>query len=177
MKLASHFAQLLSADVLAGNWADYEGYRHNPDALVYCGWMDLHHDKDNGVRETGRLWGIQPLFWDEDAVFVHTLPKALGGGLQVVERTDEVIFFRADLRHALVPRAHLDAILRRRSTKHIGMDWSLDVPPKLVWRWVCSRTGQLYAWAPLSKDVVAGWTPVSQPCRMPCQLSTEHTSP
>lgn len=175
--LKKNFSALLPRDTLAGNWADYSGNYLSEKSFVYCGWMNLHDDKENGVRDSGRLWGVQPHFWDEEAVFVHTLPRALGGGMQAIERTEDVIFFRADLKHGLVPRRYVESILKRRSSRHIDLDWAQEVSPKLIWRWVCARTGLAYSCGPLGEGAVAGWAPVSQPCRMPfSSLHPTHTA-
>lgn len=140
-RLRTTIGRLLPGGSRAGNWTEYTP-RHIRRQFIFCGWMDLHDDRNNGVAEMGREWSFRAYYWDPEAVFVHTLPRR--GGMVAVERTAEIVTFRADLRHALVPRHLVAAVMRRRPCSEMGLDFSREIRPRLVWRWIHRPTGQEY---------------------------------
>lgn len=101
--------------------------------------MDVHRDQ---IHEGGRVWRFRPYYWDPQAVFVHNVPAAEGGGMRMVEPTNEIVEFRADMLHALVPREYASQVVRQRSCRGIPVDWNQATSPKLVWRWVRPGHGE-----------------------------------
>ena len=142
--LRGRIAEVLDSACRGGNWADYTSSHYQAGGFVYCGWMDLHDDKDNGLLKGDLVWGFRAYYWNRNAVFIHTLPKSEGSGLVAVRRTADPVFFRADLKHGLVPASELDGVLKSRSTRGVRIAWGASVPPKLVWRWVDQATGNEY---------------------------------
>jgi hypothetical protein len=142
--LRGRLSDVLEQGHKAGNWADYTAWNGGAGGFVYCGWMDLHNDKENGLVAGDEVWGFRAYYWNMRAVFIHTLDRREGGEMVVVRRTAEPVFFRADLLHGLVPAKAVDEVLRSKSTRGLAIDWRALVAPVLVWRWVDRATGNEY---------------------------------
>lgn len=97
------------SDYETGNYADYKktGY-------VCCGWMDIHDDKENLGDVKGGIFAVEPVYWDEDGVFVYEfrnkwrsyskedfLNRKKSGGLKI---TDKSFVFDARKRHGFIPK-------------------------------------------------------------------------
>ena len=99
-----------------------------------CGWVEMHADKHH---QSPCMWGLYPVYWSDDAVFVHRK----NGKLVIQEPTLDVVEFKRTAIHGVLPLHLAQEVVDRQSIRFreyrhwesvVTSKYSL---PKLVWSW------------------------------------------
>ena len=141
-------AQLGLAKHKTGNYADY--FDKKDCSVVCCGLMDVHEDSDNLVDSGNPIFKVEPLYWDEDVVFVYQprsrwhsltredfLSKKKVSGIKF---SGDAFYFDSRKYHGLVPKGVADKLNDKdylKSEEYLTFVEFCNkmMAPKLVWKW------------------------------------------
>lgn len=114
-----------------------------PDTRLFSPWTvigftPMHADLDYGATREQPWMAFKAVYWSEDAAF---LASDAEGRIYEIARTAELVNFRGDLDHGLLPRSVANQILQDQHANgslHVLLAELADtilMPPKLVWGW------------------------------------------
>ena len=141
--------QLDLTNYKTGNYADY--LKKNNETIICCGLMDIHEDSGNLGINNDPIFKIEPLYWNDDVVFVHQprtrwhslskedfLKKKKKPGITFF---DAGFSFNATKYHGLVPKniaEHLNSenYLQSKEYLYFARSCGEKMTPKLVWKFI-----------------------------------------
>jgi hypothetical protein len=133
-----------------GNYSDYCNSRDG--SIVCCGLMDIHEDSNNLGEFKDSIFKVEPLYWDEDVVFVYKprsrwhsltkegfLNKKRVSGIGITY-SGNAFYFNAKKYHGLVPKSIANNLNNKdylMSEEYLTFKKSCmeKITPKLVWKW------------------------------------------
>ena len=117
---------------------------------ICCGWMDIHEDSDNLGDDNNKIFGVEPLYWQDDGCFCikpknkwrilskkdfnnkHKVPG--------ISYSEKAFYFNATKYHCFVPRNIAEQLNNKdyEKSKEYLEFYNLCGKmgePVLVWRW------------------------------------------